>query len=267
MAYALPAAGASLLGFLVMGGAESGSAASAGAGSLTPLGMAAAPALALVLLLRGRSLLEGLMAGAAAACALGWLLGLLQPSDLVRIDSASFTARGLIVDGMESAVGISVFTLLLVGLVGALEATGLVDHLVEAARRRSASVASVEAWVVGAASGAVMLTTHSVVAILAVGEFARETGERWGLTPQRRANLLDVTVCTWPFLLPWFVPTILASSQTAGAAGLARVSPLSAGLHNLYSWGLLVALAVAVGTGYGRSLEARREGSASSEPG
>ena len=60
-----------------------------------------------------------------------------------------------------------------------------------------------------------MLTTHSVVAILAVGPYARETGARLGLTPYRRANLLDLTACTWPFLLPWFIPTILAASTTA----------------------------------------------------
>ena len=91
----------------------------------------------------------------------------------------------------------------------------------------------------------------------AVGEFAREMGERFGVARARRANLLDVTVCIWPFLLPWFVPTILAASQTAGPAGAApeRVGPLSAGFHNLYLWGLAVVLAVAVGTGYGRGGE------------
>jgi Na+/H+ antiporter NhaC len=259
MAYALPAGGAALAGFLLLGGSGAASSADAAAGALLPLGMALAPALALLLLLRGRSLLEGLLAGDAAACGVALALGCLAPEELLRIDAESFTARGLIVDGMESALGISVFTLLLVGLVGALEATGVVERLVAAARRRARSRAGAEAWVVGAASGAVLLTTHSVVAILAVGEFAREMGERYGLPRTRRANLLDVTVCIWPFLLPWFVPTILAASQTGAAAGLPRVGPLSAGLHNLYSWGLLAALAAALATGYGRGGEAAAE--------
>ena len=79
---------------------------------------------------------------------------------------------------------------------------------------------------------AVVLTTHSVV----------------------RANLLDVTACTWPFLLPFFLPTILASSASVpgGAAGMPRVSPLAAGMHNAYSWALVLMLVVAVVTGYGR---------------
>jgi len=33
------------------------------------------------------------------------------------------------------------------------------------------------------------------------------------------------------------------------------VGPLSAGLHNLYAWGLLLALVAAVATGYGRGRE------------
>lgn len=253
MAYALPAGAAALAGFFVLGGGGTAEEVGRGGASLLPLGMAVAPGLALWLLLRGRSLLEGLMAGAAAACLAGLALGVLGPADLLRIDAAHFTARGLVVEGMESAIGISIFTLLLVGLVAALEASGLVERLVEAARRRARGRVGAEAWVVSAASGAVMLTTHSVVAILAVGEFAREMGERYGIPRARRANLLDVTVCTWPFLLPWFLPTILAASQTGAAAeaGLPRVGALSAGLHNLYSWGLVVALAVAVATGYG----------------
>jgi Na+/H+ antiporter NhaC len=257
MAYALPAGAAACAGFLLLGGVAPARAVARDATSFAPLGMVVAPALALLLLLRGRSLLEGLLAGDVAACLAGLALGGLTPGDLMRIEPDRFSARGLIVDGMESSLGISVFTLLLVGLVAALEATGVVERLVGAARRRVRGRSGAEAWVVGAATGAVLLTTHSVVAILAVGDFAREMGERYGLSRARRANLLDVTVCIWPFLLPWFLPTILASSQTGAVAGLPRVGPLSAGFHNLYAWGLLVALVAAITTGYGRGREER----------
>ena len=104
-------------------------------------------------------------------------------------------------------------------------------------------------------SAAVLLTTHSVVAILAVGPLTREAGASFGLGPYRRANLLDTTVCTWPFLLPWFIPTILAASLTA-SVDAPRLSALQIGLANLHSWALLAMVAMAVMLGYGR----RRDG-------
>ena len=80
-------------------------------------------------------------------------------------------------------------------------------------------------------SVAVLLTTHSVMAILAVGDLVRDSGRRAGIGRFRRANLLDMTVCTYPFLLPFFIPTILAASATASGEsfGIARVSALEAG--------------------------------------
>ena len=61
-----------------------------------------------------------------------------------------------------------------------------------------------------------------------------------------------MTVCTYPFLLPFFIPTILAAALTTDVPGMPRLSALEAGLHNVHSWGLLAVVLVAVGTGWGR---------------
>ena len=92
------------------------------------------------------------------------------------------------------------------------------------------------------------------VAILAVGEITREVGKRFGISGYRRSNLLDVTVCTYPFLFPFFIPTILAASTTAGLEGFGapRLSAWTIGLHNAHSWALLLVILFAVGTGWGR---------------
>ena len=64
-----------------------------------------------------------------------------------------------------------------------------------------------------------------------------------------------MTVCTYPFLFPFFIPTLLASSATgSGAAfGVPRVTALAAGLANPYSWALLAVIVVAILTGWGRT--------------
>jgi Na+/H+ antiporter NhaC len=218
------------------------------------LPMVLVPALVVTMLLKKRHLIEGLLTGAMAATAIGLVLGLLSPRDLLRVEPGSFTAKGLIIEGIDRAVGVSIFTILLVGLVSTLTATDALARLVALARRHARSVRDAEIWIVGSVSAAVLVTTHSVVAILTVGDFARETGTAFGLSAYRRANLLDVAVCTYPFLLPYFIPTVIAASTSAtGAAlGMPRLSPLVVGLHNTYSWGLMVMLIVAVITGYGR---------------
>jgi Na+/H+ antiporter NhaC len=96
------------------------------------------------------------------------------------------------------------------------------------------------------------LTTHSTVAILTVGELAKDVGEAAGIGPYRRANILDVVVCTYPFLLPFFIPVVLAASLTSGAGDMPRLSPWNVGVHNVHSWALLAVIIVAIATGWGR---------------
>jgi len=254
--YVLPAAAIAIVVFAAAGAAvtPAGAAAVRVAGRPDGLPMLIVPAVVVALLLARRHLVESLMAGAAAAITLGLALGLLTPGQLLRVESGSVSAQSLIIDGLERGVGVSVFTLLLVALVATLAATGTLARLVSGARGRASSVRSAEAWIVGTVTAAVLFTTQSVVAVLAVDPFAKETGARAGIGPYRRANLLDLTVCTWPFLLPYFLPTILSSSATASgaAAGMPRLSPLTAGLHNVYAWALLVVIVAAVFAGFGR---------------
>jgi Na+/H+ antiporter NhaC len=224
------------------------------AGDPRGLPMLLVPVLVIGLLLRGRHLLEGLLAGLAASIAIGLALGLVGPDQLLHVDRARFGARGLLVEGLERGVGISIFTLLLVGLVETLRRAGALERLVDRAGRATRSARGAEAQIFAVVSAAVLLTTHSVVAILAVGDFARALGERFSLSSYRRANLLDLTVCTWPFLLPSFIPTILAAGTTASGAGfgLPRLGPFEIGLFNFYSWALLAIVPAAIVTGWGR---------------
>ncbi len=121
MRYALPAAALALGAAALLGGADGGAPAGAVAAS-SPRGlpMLLAPALVLVLLLRRRHLVEGLMAGIVAAAAVALGFRLILPGDVLYVDAERFSARGLVVDGIEGSVGIVVFTLLLMGLLAVI---------------------------------------------------------------------------------------------------------------------------------------------------
>jgi Na+/H+ antiporter NhaC len=218
------------------------------------LALLVSPALVIAMLLRRTHLITALLTGVATAVIIALALQLVTPYDLLHIAPGTFGATGVLVDGMQRAIGVSVFTLLLVALVGTLQATDVLDRLVQSSQRRAHSARAAEGWMVGVVSAAVLLTTHSVVAILAVGEFARQTGERFGIDGYRRANLLDLTVCTWPFLLPYFLPTILtaSASRSGEAFGMPPLAAGTVGLYNTYAWALVAMVLCTVITGYGR---------------
>jgi Na+/H+ antiporter NhaC len=172
----------------------------------------------------------------------------------MRIHPEEYAAEGLIIDGLSKGIGVSVFTLLLMGMVAAIEAAGVVERAVRLAEKRTGSQRAAERWTFATVSAAVLLTTHSTVAILTVGELTRRIGRRFGVGAYRRANILDTTVCSWPHIFPWFVPAILTASTTASgvAYGMPRLSPVAVGLANAHSWALLAMVLLAVGPGYGR---------------
>ena len=270
--YALPAALAAGVVLLLFGGAEGavsggnaviaggdaggsgGDAVSAG-GDPGAFPMLLAPLATFFMLWRGKRLVESLFTGVVTAVVVALAMGLVSLRDLLHIDAAAFRAQGLILDGMEAAVGIVVFTILLMGIVGAVQEAGILDRLMRGWRRGAGTPRRTELRIFGVTSVAVILTTHSVMAILAVGDLVRRTGYNAGIGRFRRANLLDMTVCTYPFLLPFFIPTILASSATGAGEpyGVPRVSALAAGLANPYSWALLCVLLTVILTGLGRS--------------
>lgn len=224
------------------------------AGSPRGLPMILVPIVIIALLLSGRHLLHGLIMGIIVGVIVGLGFGLLPSGRLLSLDLENFTARSFIIDGINRAVGISFFTILLMGLVSALAASGLLNKLVDFSAKRSRKIRSAEGWIVGAVGIAVLLTCHSIVAILTVGEFARLTGERIGIHRYRRANLLSLTVSTIPFILPYFIPVILAANATVSGAeyGIPSMSPLQVGLHNFNSWVVMAVVVFALISGFGR---------------
>ncbi len=218
------------------------------------LPMLLVPALIIFLFLKGKHLMHGLLLGLMFGTGLGLITGLLPIEKLLSLDLDNFVAKSFVIDGINRAVGISFFTILLMGLVATLKASGLVEKLVRFAEKRSQTAKHAEGWIAGTVWAAVMLTTHSVVAILTVAEFANKTGAQMGISPQRRANIMSLVVCVFPFLLPYFIPVILMANTTnAGAEfGIPAVSPLEAGGYNFVAWGLLVMVILTLVFGYGR---------------
>ncbi|MCE7997119.1 MAG: hypothetical protein HEP71_34485 [Roseivirga sp.] len=262
--YIVPAALVALVAFAVSAILSESTAqtqVAALSGSPKGLPMLLVPALIIYLFLKGKHLFVGLLTGLMFGILFGLVLGLLPMNQLISLDLDNFTARSFIIDGINRAVGISFFTILLMGLVATLKASGLIKKLVDFATARSKTKRHTELWISGTISAAVLLTTHSAVAILMVSEFANKTGEKMGISRTRRANLLSLVACTFPFLLPYFIPVILMTnmSHSGEEFGIPSVSPLEIGLYNFVSWALLVIVIIVVIFGIGSKAKSKHE--------
>jgi len=255
--YALPAAAVAILAYGALGGDSAFAGTAAGlepSGSPRGLVMLAVPLVVLTLLARGHHLMEGFVFGILTAAGVGLTFTLIEPHTLLYIDIESFAAKGALVQGMERGLGASIFTLLLMGLVAPLQASGMLERIVSSASGRAHGARGAEVWIVGTTTAAALLTTHSTVAILTAGDLVKRMGERFGIHAYRRANLMDLVGCGLPFLLPYMLPVILAASTSATGErfGMPRVSPFEIGLANFHSMALVAVLVIAVITGFGR---------------
>ncbi|MGD1946713.1 MAG: Na+/H+ antiporter NhaC family protein [Croceivirga sp.] len=257
--YILPAAGLALLGFVLVAlvqpskmGAETVSEIG---GDPKGLPMLLVPALIIYLFLKKKHLLHGLLLGLVFGTVLGLITGLLKTESVLMLDLDNYVAKSFVIDGINRALGLSVFTILLMGLVATLKASGLLNRLVEIAAKRAKTKKQGEGWIAGMMSLAVLLTTHSIVAILTVTDFTKKTGVRLGIDNIRRANLLSLIACIFPFVLPYFIPVILMANMTSTGQefDIPKVSPLDVGLHNFMSWGLLLMTMTTLFFGWGRN--------------
>jgi Na+/H+ antiporter NhaC len=255
--YVLPAAALALLMYAISAGMRSGELL-----QLPPqieakplaLIMIVVPVVIIYLLLKKRHLFHGLFAGLIVGVIVALICGLLPPEKLLSLDLDNFRANSFIIDGINRAVGISFFTILLMGLIASVKASGLLERLSNFSSQKIKTARQAEGWIVGSMMLIVLVTAHSVVAVLSASEFVRRAGEQMNINKYRRANLMGLVVCTLPFILPYFIPVILMSSATLSGAdfNIPTVSPLDVGLHNFFSWSLLLVTFFAVVTGYGR---------------
>lgn len=257
--YILPAFVLALFGYGISASISPGELspdAAAISGDPKGLPMLLVPVFILYLFLKGKHLLHGLLMGLLFGVLLGLVTGLLAPSQLISLDLEDFVAKSFVIDGINRAVGISFFTIMLMGLVATLKASGLVAKLVNYASERSKTQQHGETWIAGTVASAVLLTTHSVVAVLMVSEFSNKTGETLKIPPQRRANILSLVVCVFPFLLPYFIPVILMANTTLSGKefGIPALAPLEVGLYNFIAWALLGITILVVGFGWGRKV-------------
>lgn len=254
MRYSLPAAAGALLLFLFFSRTTQGSAA-AGAADVqaNPLSliMLVVPLVIIVLCMMRKHLITALSWGIVAGIAAGLLSGIYTVGDLVAFPGG-FSVSGAIIEAITGTAGTMAMLIGVFALLGVLECSGLFEDVGALLTRLAKTERSTEATIVLSVGILSMVTGVISVAIVALGDLIHEIGEKAGVDRYRRANLMDCTGCVFCFLAPWTVHCVIPAQLSAQFGEGTAVAPGSVPFVNYYSLCMLVILAVAILTGYGR---------------
>lgn len=256
---ALTAGLISLVVFLIFGGGGTVIGADSVAADPSALGLVMLLPFLLVIALSvlGRHIIEALVYGILAAIALGLVTGLVSFGQLFGIPAERGESTGLIEDGIAGVTGPVLLVLLVLAMARVLADTGIMERLLRFLQRRAAQgVRSAELLIIGVGVLFTIPLGANAPAILMIGPtIARPLGEAYNLSPERRANLLDCSVCTVFYMLPWHNAVIVWYGVLVLAATQYQLELPSiwSALMNPYAWALLVVIVFSAITGWNRN--------------
>lgn len=253
--YSIPAAVGALLLFLLFTKTNTGDVTMEGVSEAVAkpvsLVMLVVPVVIIVLCLMRKHLIAALSYGIIAGVAAGLVTGIYKVPDLLAFPGG-FSVKGLIIDSITGTAGTVAMLIAVFSLLGVMECSGLFEDVGELLNRFAKGKRSTEATIVISAGILSLVTGVISVAIVALGDLVNEIGEKAGINPYRRANLLDCTGCVFCFLAPWTVHCVIPAQQSAQFGEAFAVAPASVPLVNYYSICMLVILIASIVTGYGR---------------
>lgn len=208
------------------------------------------PVMIIVLCLLRKHLVVALSWGIAAGVLVGLVSGIYSVSDFLDFPGG-FSVEGLFITAITGTAGTICMLIGVFALIGVMEAGGVFESVGSLLNRFAKSRKSAEATIVISTGILSMITGVISVAIVALGNLVNEIGEKNGVNPYRRANLLDCTGCVFCFLSPWTVHCVIPAQQSAQFGESFAVAPAAIPLVNYYSICMLFILIVAILTGYG----------------
>ncbi|XQY91593.1 Na+/H+ antiporter NhaC family protein [Metabacillus sp. HB246100] len=178
---------------------------------LNPMGliMLLVPIFLIFLMIRGKDIVEGLLYTNALGMILALVCGLISMQDVLLINRAEFSAGGIIIDGIMGMVGVVVFTIFLMGMIGTLVRGGFLTWLVEKAEKIATTPRRAEIIIVVIALIVNSLTTAGTPTMVMLGDFVRRLGHKFHITPWRRGNLLDACSTSIIGFLPYSVAVLI----------------------------------------------------------
>ena len=126
------------------------------------------------------------------------------------------TAMG---EGILSMGELIIVTLMAAGMVGVIRQLGGIDFILQSLTRRISGKRGAELSIAGLVVFTNFCTANNTIAILTVGNLAKDISERFGIDPRRTASILDTFSCIAQGIIPYGAQMLMASS-------LALINPI-----------------------------------------
>ena len=127
---------------------------------------------------------------------------------------------GAMGDGIMSMGELIIVTMMAGGMLELIKQQGGIDFIINMLTRRVSSKRGAELSIATLVSLVDVCTANNTVAILTVGDIAKQIGDRYGVDNKKCASIFDTFSCTVQGLIPY-------GAQLLIAAGLASVNPVA----------------------------------------
>jgi Na+/H+ antiporter NhaC len=149
---------------------------------------------------------------------------------------AWFGAMG---EGILSMGELIIVTMMAGGMLELVKQHGGIDFIISQLTRRVNSKRGAELSIGSLVSLVDLCTANNTVAILTVGDIAKQIGDRYGVDNKKCASILDTFSCFTQGLIPY-------GAQLLIAAGLAAINPVSMLPYLYYAYALGVAALLSI---------------------
>lgn len=125
------------------------------------------------------------------------------------------------------------------GMLEIIKVNGGIDYIIEKVSGRIRGKRGAEFSIAALVSLVNICTANNTVAILTVGNIAKQISEKFGIDPRKTASILDTFSCTIQGIIPYGVQILLA-------AGLAHVQPVDIIPYLYYPFAIGIAASLSI---------------------
>ena len=183
----------------------------------------------LIMAIAGTNVLAVLTLGVFLCCLIGVVSG----------EQTVFQSASSMGDGMLSMSELIIITMIAGGLLEIIKQYGGIEFIIQRMRRRISGKRGAELSIAGLIALVNICTANNTVAIITVGDIARQIGKNDSVDKRKIASILDTVSCSVQGLLPY-------GAQVLMAAGLAGVGPDKIIPNLIYPMAIGVATVIAI---------------------